>query len=171
MFLILVSCLYLITIWLNKEVNFILFAGVPKAVQDLREITRKSQGILIATPEYNGSFSAIIKNAFDWLSDSGENNPSPLTNKKMGIVSASYLSQNQIRDVTEMGDYLKCNYFNQPFYVSLRTGAFNMESGVLTNQHEIDRLSLWYQDFSYFVISTQAQPEPTARFIMNVWSL
>jgi chromate reductase len=47
-------------------------------------------GILIATPEYNGTFSGIIKNAFDWLSDSFD--PSPLTEKKIGIVSASYLT-------------------------------------------------------------------------------
>lgn len=84
---------------------------IPKAVYDLRAIISKSLGVLIATPEYNGTFSSIIKNAFDWLSDSWPDNVSPLVNKKIGIVSSSYLTQNQIRDTIEMGEYLKCNYF------------------------------------------------------------
>lgn len=50
MFLILGYCLCLIMILLNKEVIFILSVGVPKAVQDLRDITRKVNAILIATP-------------------------------------------------------------------------------------------------------------------------
>jgi TM2 domain-containing membrane protein YozV len=50
MCLILGYCLCLIMILLNKEVIFILSVGVPKAVQDLRDITRKVNAILIATP-------------------------------------------------------------------------------------------------------------------------
>jgi len=48
-------------------------------VHDLREIVKQSLGVLIATPEYNGTFSGIIKNAFDWLSDSWQNSQSPLS--------------------------------------------------------------------------------------------
>lgn len=80
--------------------NFYDYLGIPQAVKDLVQIASRSQGILIATPEYNGSFSGIIKNAFDWLS---VGSPNPLEDKKIGIISASYLTQNQIRDTIEMG--------------------------------------------------------------------
>ena len=65
---------------------------------DLRQICRKCHGVLIATPEYNGSVSAIIKNAFDWLSRTYEltNDISPLTGKKIGITSSSYLTEQQV---------------------------------------------------------------------------
>lgn len=56
----------------EKKVNTCLNKGIPKAVYDLQQIVRKSSGLLIATPEYNGTFSSILKNAFDWLSRSYE---------------------------------------------------------------------------------------------------
>lgn len=168
MSLISVSCHFLTTIWSKKEVIYLIYSEIPKAVYDLRAIISKSLGVLIATPEYNGTFSSIIKNAFDWLSDSWPDNVSPLVNKKIGIVSSSYLTQNQIRDTIEMGEYLKCNYFPYPFYINLRSGAFNMETGQLTSPQELDRLALWYQDYSYFVISGKPHPDPPVRFIMNL---
>ena len=68
--------------------------GIPNSVKSLREIVSKSLGILIAEPENNGALSAVIKNALDWLSRNY--NGEPLKNKKIGVVSASYLTENQI---------------------------------------------------------------------------
>ena len=41
---------------------------MPSAVQDLRRAVTLSDGLLIATPEYNHSFPGVLKNAIDWLS-------------------------------------------------------------------------------------------------------
>lgn len=43
-------------------------AGEPAAVRDLRAAVAAADGLLIATPEYNQSFPAVLKNAIDWLS-------------------------------------------------------------------------------------------------------
>lgn len=97
--------------------------------------------------------SGIIKNALDWLSLNLGGSPSSLTNKKVGIISASYLTQNQIQDTIDVCKNINANCFSHTFYISLKSGAFNMQSGTLQNNQEIDKLSIWYQDFSYFVLS------------------
>lgn len=43
-------------------------AGFPPAVERLREQIRSADALLIATPEYNFSFSGVLKNAIDWAS-------------------------------------------------------------------------------------------------------
>jgi chromate reductase len=42
--------------------------GPPAPVSDLRRAVRESDGLLIATPEYNQSIPGVLKNLIDWLS-------------------------------------------------------------------------------------------------------
>ena len=42
--------------------------GLPTPVIELRERLAAADGLLISTPEYNGSIPGVIKNAIDWLS-------------------------------------------------------------------------------------------------------
>lgn len=42
--------------------------GVPDAVVRLKAQLADSDGLLLATPEYNNSFPGVLKNALDWLS-------------------------------------------------------------------------------------------------------
>jgi len=43
-------------------------AGAPESVVQLRDVIRKADGLLIATPEYNYGVPGVLKNAIDWLS-------------------------------------------------------------------------------------------------------
>jgi NAD(P)H-dependent FMN reductase len=42
--------------------------AVPAAAQALRDAIAASDGLLLVTPEYNGTLSAVLKNAIDWAS-------------------------------------------------------------------------------------------------------
>ncbi len=42
--------------------------GLPKAVTELKERIFASDGVLLATPEYNNGIPGVFKNAIDWLS-------------------------------------------------------------------------------------------------------
>jgi chromate reductase len=42
--------------------------GLPSAVQELKARITETDGLLIATPEYNNSIPGVLKNAVDWLS-------------------------------------------------------------------------------------------------------
>lgn len=43
-------------------------AGFPAAVLALKARLRAAQALIVVTPEYNGFFSGVLKNAFDWVS-------------------------------------------------------------------------------------------------------
>jgi chromate reductase len=60
---------------------------VPDAVTALKEAIAEADGVLFATPEYNGSIPGFLKNALDWVSRPFENNP--LRNKPAAVMGAS----------------------------------------------------------------------------------
>lgn len=43
-------------------------AGMPENVHRLQALMAASDGLLISTPEYNGSMPALVKNTLDWMS-------------------------------------------------------------------------------------------------------
>ena len=152
-----------------SKVLIFRFLGSPKLkiIRDLREICRKCNGILISAPEYNGSITPPLKNALDWLSRTYEDDFTPLQKKKVGIVSSSYLTEQQIEDVKILGAHSNINVMTESFYLSLKKGATDMETGNIKSQEEKERLAMWYQDFSHFIISGDDHPKPRPRFIFK----
>src|SRR4051812_30005378 len=59
----------------------------PEAVEELKAAIAEADGVLFATPEYNGSIPGVLKNALDWVSRPFEHNP--LRNKPVAVISAS----------------------------------------------------------------------------------
>jgi chromate reductase len=57
------------------------------AVAHLREAIASSDGVLIATPEYNGSIPGVLKNALDWASRPFPDNA--LRGKPVAVIGAS----------------------------------------------------------------------------------
>jgi len=62
-------------------------AGAPESVGQLRDVIRKADGLLIATPEYNYGVPGVLKNAIDWLSRPPRD--SALNGKVAAIMGAS----------------------------------------------------------------------------------
>lgn len=59
----------------------------PAGVVQLKDAVIAADGLLISTPEYNYSFSGVLKNAIDWVSRPAYR--SPLANKPIAIMGAS----------------------------------------------------------------------------------
>lgn len=60
--------------------------GLPENVNKLKALFKSHQGFLIASPEYNGSITALLKNTIDWVSRPVEGEP-PLAAFKGKIAS------------------------------------------------------------------------------------
>ncbi|WP_159999076.1 NADPH-dependent FMN reductase [Roseomonas sp. 18066] len=60
--------------------------GYPAPVEALRRAVAGADAVLIATPEYNRSFSGVLKNALDWVSRPPA---PPLGGKAVAVVGVS----------------------------------------------------------------------------------
>jgi NAD(P)H-dependent FMN reductase len=60
--------------------------GIPDTILRLAERVRDANALVIASPEYNGGISSVLKTLVDWLS---RVKPSPLAGKFLLLLSAS----------------------------------------------------------------------------------
>jgi len=65
--------------------------GMPAKAKQFRQLMLQSDVILIASPEYNGSLAAVLKNVIDWASrnENGEGSREAFKGKTFVIMSAS----------------------------------------------------------------------------------
>jgi chromate reductase len=80
-----------------------LEANLPAAVVAFKEQVKTAEAIIFASPEYNYSFSGVLKNALDWASrpygqNSFDNKPALIVGASMGNIATARM-QYQLRQV------------------------------------------------------------------------
>jgi len=65
--------------------------GLPPNARAFKELVKAHDGMVIASPEYNGSFPALVKNVVDWISrpEDGEPPLAAFVGKKAALLSTS----------------------------------------------------------------------------------
>src|SRR5207247_9794240 len=64
-------------------------SGVPAAAADLKEAIARSDGVILATPEYNNSIPGVFKNGIDWLSRPPADIKRVFGGRPVGVMGAS----------------------------------------------------------------------------------
>lgn len=83
--------------------------GLPEGAKKLKSLLQASDGFLIASPEYNSSISAVLKNAIDWATRTEtDDEPSLIAfrGKAAALVSASPGALGGIRGLVHLRSLL-----------------------------------------------------------------
>jgi chromate reductase, NAD(P)H dehydrogenase (quinone) len=127
--------------------------GIPAAVTALREQIIASDGVLLATPEYNNGIPGVFKNAIDWLSRPPSEVPRTFNNRAFALLGASpggfgtILSQNAWLPVLRT---LGTRQWNGAKMLVSRAGETFDGGGKLTNEAVAKQLGDYVRNFAAF---------------------
>lgn len=81
--------------------------GIPQKAKELKQLLQEADGFLIASPEYNGSYTGVLKNAFDWASRKEvKGEVSPFNGKTAVIMSTGTGRLGGLRGLAHLRDVL-----------------------------------------------------------------
>lgn len=85
-------------------------SGMPENAIKLKELFLAHDGLIIASPEYNSTISAALKNAIDWVSRATADNEAPLfalAGKTAAILAASPGGYGGARGLVQLRPFLE----------------------------------------------------------------
>jgi NAD(P)H-dependent FMN reductase len=127
--------------------------GVPDAVEALKDAIAASDGLLIATPEYNNSIPGVLKNAIDWLSRPPSDIKRVFHGRPVALIGASaggfgtILSQNAWLPVLRT---LKADFWSQGRLLVSRAGDVVDENGEIVDEKVRGQLRVFVEGFVEF---------------------
>ncbi len=126
----------------------------PAAARRLSELVKGCKGIVISTPENNGSIAAVTKNTIDWLSR--ERAPNPWPGKHVLLMGASPGALGAVRGLWHSRvplEALGCHVYPEMSGLPRAHEAFSAD-GALKEKASLDRLAKLLSAFSEFVRNT-----------------
>lgn len=122
--------------------------GTPADVLRLKELLWRHPAWVICSPEYNGSYTALLKNTIDWASSPVAGSPDwqdgvkPFRGKVVGMLSASPGGLGGLRSQSHLAPLLinlECWLAPQAFALGAAASAFD-DSGALVQPAHRDRV-------------------------------
>lgn len=108
--------------------------GIPPAAMRLKELFHAHPAWIICSPEYNGSYTGLLKNTIDWVSRPVQGHPEwgngtrPFAGKVVGLLSAAPGALGGIRSLDHLAPLLRtlqCWVAPKQFAVSKAGEAFD----------------------------------------------
>ena len=122
--------------------------GTPEAAIRLKELFHAHPGWIICSPEYNGSYTALLKNTLDWVSSPVKGHPEwsngtrPFEGKVVGLLSTSPGALGGLRSLSHLAPLLAnlaCWVAPQQFALSRAADAFDA-GGLLADEGNRERV-------------------------------
>lgn len=114
--------------------------GAPATVQTLVEQIRAADAVVIASPEYNGGISGVLKNALDWVSRA---DTSPWPEKPVAVMAAAAGRTGGARGITMLRTCLapfQARLINGPEILLAESYAAFDDAGHLNNARTAENL-------------------------------
>jgi len=120
-------------------------AGMPGPAKSFKELVRAHDALVIASPEYNGSFTALLKNAIDWASrpEAGEPPLAVFRGKKAALLSTSPGAgggSRGLRHLRELLEMIGMQVVGDPLAIPRASQAFDGD-GALARQEDRNALA------------------------------
>lgn len=119
--------------------------GTPADVVRLKQLFYDHPAWIICSPEYNGSYTALLKNTIDWVSSPIKSDPvwssgsKPFTDKVVGMLSASNGALGGLRSQSHLAPLLlnlKCWLAPKSFALSRAADAFDADGALGDPAHQ-----------------------------------
>ena len=118
--------------------------GTPADVMKLKQLMFDNPAWIICSPEYNGSYTALLKNTVDWVSSPVKSDPAwqegfkSFTGKIVGILSASPGALGGLRSQSHLAPLLlnaQCWVAPKAFALSRAADAFDADGKLISEAH------------------------------------
>jgi len=118
--------------------------GTPVAVVRLKQLMFDHPAWLIGSPEYNGSYTALLKNTIDWASSPIKTDPAwddgfkPFRGKVVGMLSASNGALGGLRSQSHLAPLLlnlHCWLAPKAFALGRAANAFDATGALASDAH------------------------------------
>jgi len=131
----------------------------PACVVAMAEKIAAADGVVIATPEYDHSIPASLKNCLEWLSYAAH----PFTDKPVMVVGASLgqqgtsFAQTQLREILNSPGLNAHVLSGNQFMLGFAKQQFN-EAGQLTDDRTLKFLTTCFETFQQFIQAHRLVP-------------
>ncbi len=118
--------------------------GTPPDVMKLKQIMYDHPAWIICSPEYNGSYTALLKNTIDWASSPVKSDPAwqdgfkSFSGKVVGVLSASPGAMGGLRSQSHLVPLLlnmQCWIAPKAFALGKAGDAFNADGKLVNDIH------------------------------------
>jgi NAD(P)H-dependent FMN reductase len=118
--------------------------GTPPDVMKLKQLMFEHPAWLISSPEYNGSYTALLKNTIDWVSSPVKSDPvwkdgfRSFKGKVVGMLSASPGAQGGLRSQSHLAPLLlnmQCWVAPKAFALGNAGDAFDKDGKLVKEEH------------------------------------
>ncbi|MBB5438582.1 chromate reductase [Pedobacter sp. AK017] len=126
---------------LNQDLE----ADLPAAVKDLHQSIENADAIILATPEYNRSYSPVLKNALDWGSrPQGQNKWDKKPAVVLGCTPYNLGAFGAVQHLRQVLVYLNMQPVQQPeFYLAGAADKFDGQGNLIDEQTKKLITDLW----------------------------